>query len=119
MPSPNLQNAAGESFNNLQVKWLGNNLKSALTAFWQATINTFPEQDVNGHPVANWLAVISSLATNMPAAGVPYDQLTMAADYVYRLCWMTEYLAGAGLITAVQASTGPNSILVQYNATLA
>lgn len=114
-PVPNLPTAAGESFNNLQQKWAGNNLKSALTAFWQATLPTFPEENVESHPVSNWLVVIASLAERMAATGVPFDQLTNAVDAVYRLCWMTQYLKTASLITTAQA----NVVLAQYNAHLA
>lgn len=117
-PAINLVTAASQSFNNLQAKWAGNDLKSALQAFWQNTIATFPEQQVDSHPVSNWLTVIASLADRMAATGVPLDQLTMAVDLVYRLCWMTHYLQITGAITADQGSTGPNSILVQYNAQL-
>jgi len=37
-------------------------------------------------------------------------------QYVYRLCWMTHFLFTQGTITAAQATTGPGSVLVQYNA---
>lgn len=111
----NLVVAAQDSANNLQVKWTSNALKAALLGFWQDAIDTFPEQISNNHPVSNWLAVISSISENMPASGVSYDQLIDAVQSVYRICWMTNQLAGQGLITAAQATTGPNSILGSYN----
>jgi hypothetical protein len=110
-----LPSAAGLAFNNLQIKWLSNNLKSALTAFWQGTIATFPEQEISSHPVSNWLSVIASIADQLTATNVPYDGLTNAANAVYRLCWMTNYLDITNQITDAQARLGPNSILVQYN----
>ena len=117
-PALNLPSAAADSYTNLHAKWQGNNLKSALTSFWQATIATFPEEITLNHPVSNWLAVISSLAETIPATGVSYNDLIAAVQYVYRICWMTHALFIQNQITAVQATTGPNSILVQYNATL-
>lgn len=115
-PAPNLPVAAGQAADRLQVLWLANALKTKLTLFWKATIDTFPEQEINSHPVSNWLTVIATIAEQMPGSSVPYEQLQAAVAAVYRLCWMTTFLQGAGLITVAQGSTGPNSILVQYNA---
>jgi hypothetical protein len=115
-PAVDLSAAAAEASNRLQVLWIANTLKPALITFWKATIATFPEEDINSHPVSNWLAVIATIADQMPGANVSYEQLVAAVNAVYRLCWMTSYLQSVALITAAQGSTGPNSILVQYNA---
>jgi hypothetical protein len=118
-PALNLPSAAADSYNNLHTKWQANTLDTALTSFWQATTATFPEEIIKNHPVSNWLTVIASLAANMPGGVVPYSDLITAAQYVYRICWMTHALFIQGQINAAQATTGPNSILVQYNATIA
>lgn len=115
----NLPAAAALTWGNLYVKWQSNDLKSSMVAFWQACIDTFPEQLDNSRPVSNWLTLIAALSERIPAVGVPYDQLMQAVDTVYRVCWITSQLQGQGLISAAQGSTGPNSILVQYNAQFA
>jgi hypothetical protein len=111
----NLVQAAQDSANNLQVKWLANTLKPALLGFWTDAINTFPEQIVDNHPVSNWLAVISSISERMPASGVSFDQLIDSVQAVYRVCWMTNQLRNQGLISTAQAQVGPSSILGSYN----
>lgn len=118
-PAANLPTAAALAWGNLYAKWQGNDLKSALTSFWQGCIDTFPEQLDNSHPVSNWLTLIAALAESIPATGVSYERLVEAVSSVYRVCWMTQQLLNQGLITADQATTGANSILVQYNAQIA
>lgn len=117
-PAASLPAAAAQASDRLQVLWIGNALKAQLTAFWKATIDTFPQQDEANHPVSNWLTVIAAIADQMVAGpgGVTFDQLEAAVQAVYRLCWMTQALLNDGLITIVQATAGANSILVQYNA---
>ena len=116
----NLPNAAGNAYQNLLPFWSANTLKAALNGFWQGVLvtfgDTFPEQQPNSHPVSNWVTVVAALADSMPASGVPFNQFLDAVQYVYRMCWMTHQLQLQGLITAAQATTGPGSILVQYNA---
>lgn len=110
----NLPQAAGLAFDNLQVKWLSNQLKTSLFRFWNSAlfISPFPESDPNNHPVSNWLTLIATLSDRMAQTQVPIDQMTLAAEYVYRICWMTEALRAAGLITTGQS----NAILGSYNA---
>ena len=117
-PAANLTQAANESTQNLLARLSPNTLKADLTAFWQAVIGTFPEQDANGHPVSNWLTVLAAFSDQLSATP-GYFQAIAAAEIMYRLCLMTNYLASVGLITAAQATTGPASILVQYNALIA
>jgi len=107
-----LAQAAGQAFDNLNVRFLSNAMKSALTLFWKNTINIFPDSDVNSHPVSNWLTVIAALADQMPSANVPLEQLTSASEAVYRLCWMASFLQSVALITNAQAA----SLLSFYNA---
>jgi hypothetical protein len=107
-----LAQAAGQAFDNLDVRWLANALKASLTLFWKNTIGLFPEADVTSHPVSNWLTVIAALADQMPATNVPIEQLTAAAEFVFRLCWMASFLQTSGGITNAQAI----SLLSFYNA---
>jgi hypothetical protein len=106
-----LAQAAGQAFDNLNVRFQADLLKAVLTQFWQATINLFPESDVNSHPVSNWITVIAALADPMPVTDVPLEQLTDAAEFVYRLCWMASFLQSSGGITNGQAT----SLLGFYN----
>lgn len=107
-----LAQAAGQAFDNLHVAWLSNNLQPVLTAFWQATNDTFPESAPNSNPVSNWLTLIAALADQMSVTFVPIIQLTQAAEYVYRLCWMASFLQSSGGITNTQATF----LLSSYNA---
>lgn len=99
-----LPQAAGQAFDNLNVHFLADQLQAVLTLFWEATINIFPESDVNSHPVSNWITVIAALAGPMPVTNVPLEQLTAAAEFVYRLCWMASFLQTSGGITNAQAT---------------
>lgn len=115
----NLPSAAALAWGNLYVKWQSNLLKSSMTAFWQACIGQFPEELDGSHPVSNWLTIISALADRLPATGVSYQDLIESVDTVYRVCWMTSQLLTQGIITPTQATTGPSSVLVAYNAQFA
>lgn len=110
-----LPEAAGLSFDNLQVKWLSNQLRNALLNFWSqlSSPSTGPFLDgvANNHPIGNWLALIASLQSLMKQSNVPIDQMTVAAEYIYRICWMTETLRTQQLITTPQAA----AVLAAYN----
>lgn len=107
-----LAQAAGQAFDNLHIRWLANQLKSVLTIFSQTALPTFPESAPDSNPVSNWLTLIAALAAPMPATNVPIDQLTLAAQFVYRLCWMASFLQSSGGITNTQATF----LLATYNA---
>jgi hypothetical protein len=49
---------------------------------------TFTEQNSNTHPVTNWMAIITALTTNMPAANVPLPQLEESILDVFRMVWI-------------------------------
>ncbi len=106
-----LAQAAGQAFDNLHIRWLSNSLKGALTTFCQTTLDTFPEAQPDFHPVSNWLVLISGFAVTLPTTNVPINQLTTAAQYVYRLCWMASFLQSSGQISTTQA----NFLLASYN----
>jgi hypothetical protein len=106
-----LAQAAGQSYDNLHIRWVANALKNALLTFCDTTLPQFPDTASQSRPVSNWIAVIWALGTKMPATSVPMDQLNLAAQYVYRLCWMADTLLTAGLITNDQATF----LLQSYN----
>jgi hypothetical protein len=109
--APTLAAAAGQAFDNLQVRYAQGTLKTTLTIFWGQNLSLFPEATPDSHPVSNWLTVLAALAALMPTGTPPLAQLTSAAEAVYRLCWMASYLQGTGGITNTQAAT----LLASYN----
>lgn len=109
----NLAQAAGMTFDNMQLWWITNQLKVRLDQFWSGVLSDFPESDVTSHPVSNWLTVIASLADTFPSI-MNLTQLTQAAEAVYRLCWMASYLQGTGGISNTQAV----NLLSGYNSTI-
>jgi len=106
-----LAQAAGQAFDNLQVRWLSSQLKNTLINFWSANLDLFPQQIQASHPVSNWLVIIAALGQVMPTGVPPITQLTDAAEAVYRLCWMASFLQGTGAISNTQALT----LLASYN----
>ena len=112
-----LPQAAGLAFDNLQVKWLigGSLLKNRINQFWGFSKSLFPDQAASGRPVANWLTLIAGLESVMPSSQAPIGQLTTAAEYVYRTCWMAEALRVQSLITSAQAT----ALLANYNGAFA
>ncbi len=105
-----LQAAAGLAFDNLQVKWLGNQLPSSILLFCPNVKLIFHEQEANSHPCINWNTILWNLGAQM-VNPPPIAQLGLAAEYVFRMCWMTNQLQVQGLITAPQAA----AVLLRYN----
>jgi|SRR5262245_31551616 len=105
-----LSRAAGQAFDNLHTRWLANQLLVNLTTFCQQAIQVFPQSLPNSNPVSNWITVLWAFSSQLAATNVPLEQLTQAAEYVYRLCWMAYSLIGNGITTA-QASF----LLGRYN----
>lgn len=111
-----LSQAAGQSFDNLFALWAGvpTALKSALVQFSSSVLSIFPESDQVGHPLADWGIVIASLS-RQPTSSFrpPQEFLTVAVDYVYRICWLgAKPTASAPSITETQRS----ALLAAYNA---
>lgn len=117
-----LPEAADQAYDNLFPLWSAGTLKARLIAFANSLIVTpdlFPEEFDNNHPVSNWCALILSLTEAMhpifappiTGAAVPYPLLNSAANFIYRLCWVSEYLRQHTMITTSQA----NAILAAYN----
>jgi hypothetical protein len=106
-----LAQAAGQAYDNLHVRWLANQLKQTLTVFWETTLPIFLESEPDSHPVSNWLTLIAGLAAPMPTTHVPLVQLSRAADFVFRLCWMANFLQSTGGISNAQATF----LLQSYN----
>ena len=111
----NLEQAAGQSQDNLFTLWLPqtNALRNALLAFMTDLLPVFPDGDVTGRPVANWLVLIGSLASQMPV-GPPYDQLVTAVDYIYRCCWLSAGVFGPTPLPITNAQRA--AVLASYNA---
>ena len=97
-----LQTDAGQAFDRLQTLWVANLMKQKIQIFCATSLPLFSDQTANDHPVINWLSVFSSLGNLMANSNVPITQLNTAAQYLYRTCWMTSFLVGAGLITNAQ-----------------
>jgi hypothetical protein len=109
-----LSQAAGQSFDNLHVIWLANQLggdSGRIARFCQASLPIFPASLPGGGPVGNWLTVFYALGVTLPVTNVPIAQLTEAAQILYRLCWMAFSLIGHGISTTQAAQ-----LLTQYNA---
>lgn len=114
-----LQQAAGQSFDNLYALWLlhGNTFRNRIRQFCATLLPVFPDQETVGRPIANWLTVLAALAQVMPdqtlLTSVDYAQFFVPAnDYLYRLCWLAAGLSGSPSITTAQR----NAILAEYNA---
>lgn len=108
-----LDQAAGQAFDNLAVFFDTNQLKSRVTTFCAQSIGIFPQQEADSNPVSNWITVFAALAARMPSSNVPIDQLTAAAEILYRLCWMAFSIIGNG-ITSGQAAL----LLAEFNVVL-
>lgn len=103
--------AAGQSFDNLQVRYVIGSLKVTLQAFWSAVIDLFPQTDDNSHPVSNWIVIIAAQSASISTGVGPLTDLTAAATAVYKLCWMADFLHNSGGITNDQAT----ALLGAYN----
>src|SRR5690349_4773594 len=102
---PDLETAGYQAWDNLQPWWVNGTLKTKLAAFASSLYATFPEQGQGNHPVVNWLVQISALAATMNgAAFADAGALREAAQFVFRLCFMTSQLQIQTLITGAQAT---------------
>lgn len=109
-----LAQAAGQAYDNLHIRWLANQLggnSGVIALFCRNTLTIFPQQLPGGLPVSNWLTIFNAVGVQLPATNVPIDQLTDAAEILYRLCWMASVLTNNGITTAQAAQ-----LLAQYNA---
>lgn len=106
----NLQQAAGQAYDNLHIRWLANQMRSRCILLCQNTVSIFPEQLPGGLPVANWIAILWAQAVKFPSSNVPISDLTIAAESLYRMCWMGFSIINNG-ITTTQASL----LLAQVN----
>lgn len=108
-----LKDAAHEAFDNLYTLWLADTLKSQTATFCDAVLAQVSEQDVNARQVADWATLLDITQDQMPGASVSFTTgLVVAADQVYRLCWLAYALNQQGLLTNAQAT----AILAAYNA---
>lgn len=109
MPAPDLPTAAKEAWDNLQPLAIAGTLRANLLAFCDTCIPLYPQGLIAGHPVANWLSVLQGFATTMASTPNEWPLLRIAADYLYRLCFMA-----AQLTSALPAET--TATLNAYNA---
>jgi hypothetical protein len=108
-----LAQAAGQAYDNLHIRWLANQLggpSGVIALFCKNALPVFPNSLPGGIPVANWLTIFYATGVEIPATNVPINQLTDAAEILYRLCWMASVLTNNG-ITTTQAA----QLLAQYN----
>jgi hypothetical protein len=119
MAEANLQDAASNAYAHLGNTWKNGDLKTKLTAFYVAINGTFEEQTPNDHPIGNWIALIAGVAGECPSAFTDiadqyaqFPYLNAAAQYVYRLCWLADYLEDQLFISSAQAA----AVLAAYNA---
>jgi hypothetical protein len=110
-PAANLLEAAGIAYDNLYVRWQLNQLKIRLNNFVAGVTATFPDGDANSRPIGNWLIPIRALGEVIPSVGVELDDLTAAAQMIYRICYLGSQLEASGQISAAQG----NALLLQYN----
>jgi len=101
-----LSQAAGQAYDNLHIRWLANQLggtSGRIAIFCQQALPVFPPSLEGGKPVANWLTLFYALGVELPVSDVPIQQLTDAAQILYRLCWMAFSLIGQGITTGQAA----------------
>lgn len=113
-PAATLVEAAEQSFTRLQTLFLAGTIKAKLTLFAsRLLIATFPQAEPNNHPQSNWLTLLYVVASRMSStpADITYDELEQSAEYLYRMCWMTDESNTEGLITNTQAT----AVLTEYN----
>src|SRR4051812_20371675 len=111
-----LLEAANLAPQNIRALWVADTLQTQLDLFWQALQPEFEEQTPNDRPVGDWIAIIASFTPSI----LPYadntagaiTQVSLAYDYVYRLCKFAYYYT---LISGAQQT----AILDAYNTYLA
>jgi cellobiose-specific phosphotransferase system component IIC len=107
-----LEQAAKQAWDNLAPLAVAGTLQAQLLAFVTTIAPEFEEAKPGDHPTANWIAILWAFATSMDPAANNWSALKVAADYVYRLCFMTNQADTQGMITALQAQ----AVLDAYNA---
>ncbi len=108
-----LEQAANEADENMYPFWQDATLKARLENFGTTSLALFPEQDVNSHPVSNWLTLVLWAADQLSASPTvaTIAQYEQAMQFVYRCCFMGQQLLTQALITAPQAA----AMLASYN----
>lgn len=108
----NLFQAGQQSWVNLSPLATAGTLRTKLLTFVSTIAPSFTQGAPGDHPVANWIAILWAFAQTMSATAGHWDQLRIATDYLYRLCFMGEQSNSQGLITPTQY----NLVLATYNA---
>jgi hypothetical protein len=98
-----LAQAAGQSYDNLHIRWLANQLRSRLVLLCNTVLPTFPQENPDSNPVSNWITVLLAVSSQLPNVNVPINQLSQVAEILYRLCWMAAAIQGSGITNAQAA----------------
>ncbi len=112
--------AAGQSFDDLYPIWVagGDTFRTAVATFASSLLPTFPDSDTVGRPIADWLAVLATVASSMPSVVAPATTdfslyFVPVQDHVYRVCW----LGAKAMPTSPQITNAQQAaLLAAYNA---
>jgi hypothetical protein len=107
-----LSQAAKQSWVNLAPLEAAGTIRPKLLAFIAAITGQFNDGNPGDHPMRNWIAVLWQFADQMSVTADHWDELRIAAEYLYRLCFMGEQSNVQALITPAQY----NAVLAAYNA---
>lgn len=113
-----LEQAAKQAWANLAVLATAGTLRAQLIAFCTTVrplFNGNAGANPGDHPTANWIAVLWAFADQMDAVADDWPALRVAADYVYRLCFMTEQ-ARTGNTPPLITQAQYDAVLASYNA---
>lgn len=91
-----LTQAAEQAWDNLSAFAIAGTLRTRILAFCTTCNPLFPQSAVATHSVANWLAILHAFGTTMgvESSADAWPLLRIAADYVYRTCFMGEQFLG-------------------------
>lgn len=116
-PEPDLETAAQNCYVDLLPTLLnGNDLvlgtRPTTLAFVALAQPAFPKDQAATFPISDLIAVISTLATNLPvgAALLP-SQFTDIVFSVFKILWLTDQLEAIGQASSAQAA----AVLAAFN----
>ncbi len=112
MMAANLQDAGFKSYPQMSILWYADALKATVALFSSDVTGLFEDQTPNDRPVGNWLVLVDSLVSQLPATSVPEDQFNQIVEYVARMCLAGFSQLQNSLITNGQAV----ALLAAWNA---
>jgi hypothetical protein len=107
-----LEQAAKQAWLNLAPLSISGTLRAKLLAFCAAISPQFNVGNPGDRPTINWNAILWAHAQTMSPVADNWPALRVAADYLYRLCFMTNQADNQSMITTAQAA----AVLTAYNA---